>query len=210
MSPPDTRRENYFKMYGSSCSYRVKSDIMFDEGSKNKLGSLEYINKPCLFDEDMLHYVRYAFQIPSNIEIRMPEEGEKIYYRSKDLWVGTPLEHFRAGLRLPLHRFIHSLLVGMRLGLGQLGPNSIRKICAFISRCTTLKLEPTLSLFWSLHKLQASRNYSPLFKIHWKEGKALGGCLVDVPSSNKGWHGKCFLYKHNRKIPCFIFLLRSF
>lgn len=67
MSPPDARRENYFKVYGPSCSYRVKSDVMSDEGLKTKLGSLEYINKPCLFDEDMLYYIRYAFQIPADI-----------------------------------------------------------------------------------------------------------------------------------------------
>ena len=63
------------------------------------------------------------------------------------MWVMIPLEHFRAGLRLPLHRFIHTLFVNMKLALGQLGPNSIRKICAFIARCTELSLEPTLSLF---------------------------------------------------------------
>lgn len=190
MTPSDAKREDYFRVYGPSCSYRMKSDVMSDKGLKDRLGSLEYISKPCLFDEDMLYHVRYAFQILADVEIRIPEEGEKIYCRSGDLWVGIPLEHFRAGLRFPLYRFIHSLLVGLRLGLGQLGPNSIRKICAFITRCTTLRLEPTLSLFWSFHKPQASRNYDPLFEIHWKEGKALGGCLVDVPSSNKGWHGE--------------------
>ena len=63
------------------------------------------------------------------------------------MWVGIPLEHFRTGLQLPLHRFIHTLFVNMRLALGQLGPNSIRKICAFIARYKELSLEPTLSLF---------------------------------------------------------------
>ena len=56
------------------------------------------------------------------------------------MWVGIPLEHFRTGLQLPLHRFIHTLFVNMRLALGQLGPNSIRKICAFIARCTGFEL----------------------------------------------------------------------
>lgn len=94
-----------------------------------------------------------------------------------------------------LDRFIHSLLVDKRLGLGKLGPNSVRKVSAFISRCTILRLEPTLSLFWSLHKLQASRNYKPLFEIHWKEGKTLGGCLVHVPSSNNGWNGLFLMFR---------------
>lgn len=43
------------------------------------------------------------------------------------MWVGILLDHFRAELQLSLHRFIHSLLVSIRLGLGQLDPNSIHK-----------------------------------------------------------------------------------
>ncbi|KAK1382822.1 hypothetical protein POM88_020557 [Heracleum sosnowskyi] len=118
--------------------------------------------------------------------------GLKCYYKPGD---GIPLEHFRAGLRLPMHRFFHTLMVDMRLGLGQLGPNSIRKICAFIARCTELGLEPTLTLFWSLHSLQASRDYQPLFELHWKGAKSLGGILVEVPSSNKGWHVEWLLFR---------------
>lgn len=85
-----------------------------------------------------------------------------------------------------MHRFFHTLLVDMRLGIGQIGPNSVQKICVFIAQCSELKLEPTLSLFWCLHKLQASRGYHPLFEIHWRGGKKLGGTLVVTPSSNKG------------------------
>lgn len=109
-------------------------------------------------------------------------------------WVGIPLEHFRAGLRLPLHRFFYTLFADMKLALGQLGPNSIRKICAFIARCSELGLEPTLSLFWSLHRLQGSRDYYPLQELHWV-GKGLGGVLVDVPSTNKGWHEEFAMFK---------------
>lgn len=39
-----------------------------------------------------------------------------------------------------VRRFIHSLLVVVRQRLGQICPNSIRKICAFIVRCSKLKL----------------------------------------------------------------------
>lgn len=58
-----------------------------------------------------------------------------------------------------------------------------------------MRLEHTLSLFRSLHKLQASKNYDPLFKIHWKEGKVLRGYLVDIPSTNKGWHGEFRMFR---------------
>lgn len=74
-------------------------------------------------------------------------EDEKIWHRCVEGWVGIHLDHFRAGFRLPMHMFIHTLLVEMRLGFGQFGPNSIRKICAFIARCTELGFEPTLGLF---------------------------------------------------------------
>lgn len=86
MSSPDARSEDYFKVYGPSCSYRTKPDVMSDEGLRKRLGSLKYINKPCLFDEDMLHYVRYEFQIPTSTEVRMPEKGENIYNRGGDFW----------------------------------------------------------------------------------------------------------------------------
>lgn len=78
MTPSDAKREDYFKVYGQACSYRTNSDILSDEGLKKRLGSLEYINKPCAFDGDMLFFVRYAFQISVDIEIRIPEEREKI------------------------------------------------------------------------------------------------------------------------------------
>lgn len=58
MTPPDARREDYFKVYGQACLYRTNSDLMSDKGLKKKLGSLEYINKPCVFDKDMLFFVR--------------------------------------------------------------------------------------------------------------------------------------------------------
>ncbi|KAL1819648.1 hypothetical protein ACET3Z_014517 [Daucus carota] len=184
MSPPDTRREDYFKTYGEECSREPGGARISDALLSNQLGELEYINKPCEFRSEYLDVVKQAFQIPDEYEVRMPREGEMVYHRGDDLWVGIPLEHFRAGLRLPLHRFIHTLLSDMKIGLGQLGPNSIRKICAFIARCTDLKLEPTLSLFWALHQLQASRGHRPLFELHWM-GRPLGGVLVAGPSSNK-------------------------
>lgn len=144
--PPGTDRSIYFKTYGRACYHKPGDARFSDDILKSHLGKLEYINKECTFDRAFLGAVRYAFQILENYEIRMPEDGEFIYCRGGDLWVGIPLEHFRAGLRLPLHRFFHTLLRDMRLGLGQLGPNSIRKICAFIARCTELGREPTLSL----------------------------------------------------------------
>ena len=98
-----------------------------------------------------------------------------------------PSEHFKAGLQLPMQRFFHTLLVSMRVALGKLGPNSIQKICAFIAMCTKLGLEPALSYFWSLHRLEGSRDYYPLQELHWV-GKYLRGTLVEVATTNKGWH----------------------
>ena len=49
------------------------------------------------------------------------------------MWVGIPLEHFRTGLRLPLHRFIHTLFVNMRLTLGQLGTEFYSEDMCFYS-----------------------------------------------------------------------------
>ena len=80
---------------------------------------------------------------------------------------------------------MHTLLTDRRLGLGQLGPNFIRKICAFIAWCTCLGLEPTLSLFWALHQLQASRGLKPLFELHWR-GRSFGGVVVQRSSGKAG------------------------
>lgn len=146
-SPSNMNREDYFRSYGVGCYFRPTFGIIPDSTLNHNLEGLEYINKLCNFDSDYIEEVRYAFQIPMEYEIRAATEGEKIYHKGGDVWVGIPLDHFRARLRLPLHRFIHSLLVGMRLGIGQIGPNSIRKICAFVARCAELNLEPTLMLF---------------------------------------------------------------
>lgn len=105
-----------------------------------------------------------------------------------------PLEYFRSGLRLPLHRFIHTVS-GYEIGFWAIRSQFRQKNMFLHSQCTTMRLDPTLSLLWSLHKLQASRNYDPLFEIHWKEGKALGGCLVDFSSSNKGWNGEFLMFR---------------
>lgn len=78
MSPPNARREDYFILYIQACSYRGSSDILSDKGLKKRLGKLEYVHKSCVLNEDMFIFVRYAFQIPTDIKIRIPEEGEKI------------------------------------------------------------------------------------------------------------------------------------
>ena len=194
MTPPDARRDDYFRTYGEACFHRSEGAVISDAVLSSQLKELEYINMPCSFKPENLEAVRQAFQIPEEYEVRMPREGEMVYHRGDDLWVGIPLEHFRAGLRLPMHRFMHTLLTEMRLGLGQLGPNSIRKICAFIARCTDLGLEPTLKLFWALHQLQASRGLEPLFELHWR-GRSFGGVLVEGPSSNKGWHPEFLMFR---------------
>ena len=80
---------------------------------------------------------------------------------------------------------MHTLLTDRRLGLGQLGPNFIRKICTFIARCTRLGMEPTLSLFWALHQLQASRGLKPLFDPRWRE-RSFGGVVVQGSSGKAG------------------------
>lgn len=124
----------------------MKRGVISNSFLDGVLGGFEYMTKPCDFDEAYTEVIRHSFQIPKEFKIHVPRKRKKIS-SSGDHWVGIPLEHFRAGLRLPLHRFIHTLLVEMRLGLGQLGPNFIRRICAFIARYVDLGLEHIISLF---------------------------------------------------------------
>lgn len=118
LRPVAFQREEYFRVYGTACSYKSPGGEVSDVLLSEDLGKLEHINRPCNFDPIYLPYVKAAFQIPSDYEVRMPESGEMIYHRGGDMWVGIPLEHLRAGLRLPMHRFFHTLLVSMRVALG--------------------------------------------------------------------------------------------
>lgn len=132
--------KDYFWTYGENCYYRPEKPIKSDEALSNQLGHLSYINKKCKFDEQFYRAVKHALYIPYGFEIKFSGEGEMIFHQSEDLWVGIPLKHFRVRLRFPVHRFFHTLFTDMRWGLGHIGPNSIRKICAFIVWCTELNM----------------------------------------------------------------------
>ncbi|KAL8120011.1 hypothetical protein AgCh_017226 [Apium graveolens] len=101
MTPPDAKREDYFKTYGEACYYGKDSAKNPDKVLNDKLRDLEYIKNPN-FNEDWFSFVRYAFQIPEDYEIKKQKKGER---------------------------------------------------------------------------------------------KALGGCLVEVPSSNKGWHKESLMFR---------------
>lgn len=92
------RREDYFRTFGEACFFRPRYEIILDSFSEREFKFLEYINKPSNFDESYSKEVRYAFQIPLEYEIMAAKEGEKIWHRGGEGWIGIPLDHFRAGL----------------------------------------------------------------------------------------------------------------
>ncbi|KAK1377986.1 hypothetical protein POM88_024730 [Heracleum sosnowskyi] len=113
----------------------------------------------------------------------IPNPDDRIWNMPKYGMHGIPLIHFDYGLRLPLHPFFLCMFEAVGCGIAQMTPNIVAQISGFIARCAEVDRLPSLNLFFSI------------YNIHYAQGqvyfyKRAGVRLVNVKSSNHGWHGK--------------------
>ena len=104
----------------------------------------------------MLEEVRDHYRFSSYYPMSTSQVDERINNpprESFDLYV----DHLKAGLRLPLHPFFIKVFEAYDVVPGQLTPNSIRTICAFVVMCHIVKVKPTLSLFQTFFILKRDR-----------------------------------------------------
>ena len=77
----------------------------------------------CLLSKAEFDSLRERYQIPDDVEIRMPTEGERACWsRRSELCVN--IEMFKAGFRVPVPKLVAEILKYYQVALIQLMPNS--------------------------------------------------------------------------------------
>ena len=94
----------------------------------------------------MLGEVRAHYRFPSGCVVSAPRDDERINNPPRDSF-GLYIDHLKVGLRFPLHPFFSKIFELYLVVPGQLTPNSIQTICAFVIMCHIVDIEPTTSLF---------------------------------------------------------------
>lgn len=99
-----------------------------------------------------------------------------------------PMCHFEYRLRLSMHPFHLCIFEFIGCGIAQLSPNSVAQVSGFIALCSERNCVPSLSLFFSIFSMKYQEG---LVYFSKREGFSK---IVDVKSSNSGWHGKWMYY----------------
>lgn len=97
-------------------------------------------------------------------------------------------ECFKAGLKLPIHSFIATLLLHLGLAPGALMPNSWRYICGFFAACMLAGVEPSLKLFQFLFFIKhlAGTGTHAWWYVSWKAKKGTKSLIQGASSSIHG------------------------
>lgn len=105
----------------------------------------------------MMMYQTFIFPSDS-YKVRLPTSEEKVHKRPKGKWISVLLQHFRLGLRVPLHPFINRMLMKyLKCGLGKIVLNSILQMTTFIAHCAERKKRPNSKLFLLTYRFGRSR-----------------------------------------------------
>lgn len=122
--------------------------------------------------------LRAKYGIPVSVRLFIPTPDDRVTSRPGRVAVYEAF--LKAGLRLPLHPFITSLLDRYSLVPVQLIPNSIRTISGFLVLCHLQGIEARVSLFRSFYTL---RHQSGWWLFQLRPGRAL---KLGLPTSAKG------------------------
>lgn len=108
----------------------------------------------------------------------MPQKG----------WQAIPLLFFELGFRLPMHPLFSALLELLGCGVAQLAPNAVVQVCGVIAQSFEKGKVPTIDLLLSIYRVKYAGGQ---FYLDKKPGRVR---LVDVRSSNTGWHDRWAYY----------------
>lgn len=118
------------------------------------LGGYDF--RPCLFDERLLGDLKTTIGLPRDYEMRIPEEAF-LYDGDVDGWIGIPVSHFRYGLRFSSHQLIREICKDyLHIPLGQLLPNFVLLLNAFIAHCIEKQVCLTATFFFYVFRMQKS------------------------------------------------------
>lgn len=129
--------------------------------------------------DDWGEHVGRMFRIDDGYFWRRAEAGERLYHRFDDGSLCIPVSHFKAGFRVPPHKFVMDLFrLYFRCPLGQFTPNSIRAINWFIASCERKKKQPTFKAFFCLFDVRASRA-KPFYELQFVKPQSRLGHALD-------------------------------
>ena len=151
-------------MFRSKPSFNRRSVIKDDSPEMDKLA--EYCGTDGV----------YSFHIP--------DEEDRLWQMPKKGWQAIPFLFFELGFRLPMHPLFAALLKLLGCGVAQLSPNAVVQICGVIAQSHDVGKVPTVDLLLSIFMVKYTGGQ---FYLDKKPNQTR---LVDVRSSNNGWHGK--------------------
>ncbi|KAL2248227.1 UNVERIFIED_CONTAM: hypothetical protein Sindi_2675000 [Sesamum indicum] len=102
-----------------------------------------------------VHLIREKYHVPPSFEVVIPNSADRMH-RPPRGFCSLSLNHFDAGLRLPLAPYVSQILKLLELCPMQLLPNSIRHIIIFIIIMRVQRYEPSFDNFWSLYSFTTS------------------------------------------------------
>ncbi|GAB2266741.1 hypothetical protein Dimus_037915 [Dionaea muscipula] len=141
----------------------------------------------CSLDGDDFQHVKIAFPEAPGVRYYLPLHFETVlnFNRSRSLVVH--LDHFKNGLRFPLHPFVVKILRGFGMIPSWLTPESIGYLISFLIKAKEVGLKPTRSAFQTVFQLIRKETCYFYFK------PCPGYCPVYIPESPKSWKQRFIL-----------------
>nr|GME21362.1 uncharacterized protein LOC109159160 [Ipomoea batatas] len=104
-------------------------------------------------------------------------------------WIGVHLDSLKAGMRIPLDRFLVDFMNYYGIVSSQVAPNGHRILACFPQICARHQVPCTIDLFNFLHLVKTmGKNCHPSFVIIQSRG--LFGKVSGLPDNNRKWRGK--------------------
>ncbi|GAB2283636.1 hypothetical protein Dimus_039612 [Dionaea muscipula] len=145
----------------------------------------------CLLDEEDLEHVKIAFPEAPRVRYFLPYYFESVINFERRESLAVHLDHFKNGLRFPLHPFMVEVMRAFGMIPSWLTPKSIGYLVSFIIKAREADLRPTLSSFQSVYQLINKGTWYFSFKPR------PGYCPIHVPQSPDIWKQRFVLVSSN-------------
>ncbi|GAB2285781.1 hypothetical protein Dimus_039722 [Dionaea muscipula] len=126
--------------------------------------SLNIEEARCIIDEDDFQHVKNAFPEAPGVKYFKPSSFDTVMDFEENEALAIHLDHFKNGLRFPLHPFIVEVLKGFGMLPAWLTPESIGYIFCFLIKAIESDLTPSLSAFQTVFQLNRKETNYFCFK----------------------------------------------
>ncbi|GAB2268727.1 hypothetical protein Dimus_038732 [Dionaea muscipula] len=145
----------------------------------------------CSLDEDDFQHVKITFPEVPGVRYYRPLHFETVLNFDRDRSLAVHLDHFKSGLRFPLHPFVVDVLRGFGMIPLWLTSESIGYLISLLIKAKEAGLRPTLSAFQILFQLMRKETCYFYFK------PCPDFCPVYVPESLESWKQRFILVSSN-------------